>query len=226
MNKTLAPKIPKEYSSVKNIVLVPSYTILRSIKESLKSKGISLRNGPLLADCFSPLVLESHTMILGPFLGSPGICYLLHLLLSINKEAKVYFFGSAARIISNNMKNDMTLYEAGVFLVENEAGLITHVGVKGGIKNKETVLSTHIPQHESINTIITIHEQHNVSLIDMESAFIKKTCVEFQVYFEASFICSDIWEIQNRSHYMRKSLSKLPELGSLTELATFRILST
>jgi hypothetical protein len=223
--ETFAPKIPKEYSSLKRMVLVPSYTILRSIKESLKSKGLSLRNGPLLADCFSPLLLDSHTMILGPFLGSSGISYLLHLLLPANEKAEVLFFGSAARIISNTIEENKKLYQAGVFYTELESGLISHVAGEHGKKNMEIVLSTHTPQYESLETIVLIHTQYHVSLIDMESAFIKKTCAQFHVHFEACFICSDIWDLQDRSHYMRKSLSKLPEFESLIEHASFRLLT-
>jgi hypothetical protein len=203
---TLSYSLPEQYLAVRKVLLVPSLSLYRTAKDYFAS-SLETRTAPALADACSPLFLSPDTVLIGPFIGADGICYLLELLLAGKENTSVYFTGYGGGIITDDTGNfPFPVSDIENFHIENSNSEIISMksSSEGG---KYSLLSTLSPLSETAEKMSTLHNEYSVNLIDMECAFIKKRCNLISAEFYPTIIVRDIWNIEKGTHHIIKKPS-------------------
>ncbi|HMO17462.1 MAG TPA: hypothetical protein PKA63_05035 [Oligoflexia bacterium] len=208
-------ELPSVYKEISGIVLIPSLTLGKKSKKFLRQSGFRLNNGPLLADFCFPEIISTDAnkkkfILISPFIGYSGICYILELIMSCNDSLDVCFFGTACSIISNeNVTTQFT--EPELFSIETDIGEISEIGK---IENSKSECSDHLlsiinPVSETTSKIRHLSSNHGVSLIDMECSYIYKVTKKYNSKFYPLMIISDYWDLVKNRHYLGTRADKL-----------------
>ncbi len=203
-NQGLSFRLSNDFLEIRRVVLVPSLSLLRFLK--INKVLSSSRTAPVILDCYSPLFLDSETLLITPFMGADGVSYLLNLLLKGKKDTSVFFIGYAGMIAEETADTGSCfISEISNYLVEQNINHIEYLSTESPPGRSNILLSTRYPHEESLEKIKNIHATYGISLIDMECAFIKSVCSDLGASFSPLLIIRDIWDISKGTHRILKS---------------------
>lgn len=156
------------------LIITPTQTILRTLREALKSKNEELSQLQLIADSI-PLHVSKSYSVLGPVIGKAAIYAALEPLIKagINKVHLLSVAGAKT-------------LQIGEIVHPNNFKFINCLDTES---SELTVLTVDNPYLESES----FFETYNCNLIDMEGAAIAEVCKKYSINFTSSFCISDTW---------------------------------
>ena len=179
MNKILEFASKRIKPCPSKVIITPTQTILRILREELSKADQKLTQQQLVADSIALHTCES-VSVLGPVPGSAAINLALEPLLCRTID-EVYLLSICAAFGGK--------FKIGQIVHPDSFISSTEGALKVGKTDSIRILSVDNPYDENFNYF----EKFQCSLIDMEAYTVHSLCMKYNKKFTATFCVSDIW---------------------------------